>query len=76
MTKKIKRLYRSEKDKVLGGVCGGIAEHFEVDPVLTRVIAVLLFFMSGFGFLAYFVLWIIIPKKSDIIKTKNKKNKK
>lgn len=73
MTKKIKRLYRSEKDRMIGGVCGGIAEYFEVDPVLIRVIAVVLLFMSGFGLLAYLVLWVIVPTKSEVVRPRKKK---
>lgn len=73
MAKKIKRLYRSEKDKMIGGVCGGIAKYFGVDPVLIRVIAIILFFMSGFGFLAYIIMWIIMPlEKSKVIRRKSK----
>ena len=58
-----KRVYRSTTNKVVGGVCGGLGEYFEVDPVLVRVITVLLFFATGFGILAYIIAWIIIPKR-------------
>ena len=74
MAKQIKRLYRSEKNRVIGGVCGGIAEYFNLDPVLIRVIAIILFFMGG-GFLAYIILWIVVPLRSDVI-TKPKKKKR
>lgn len=57
-----RQLFRSESNKVIGGVCGGLGDYFDVDPTLVRIIAVLLFFASGFGFLAYIVGWIIIPK--------------
>lgn len=63
----MKRLYRIERNKVFGGVCGGLAEYFEVDPVLVRVLFVVLFFGWGLSFLAYIILWIVTPKKSDII---------
>lgn len=76
MTKNIKRLYRSEKDRMIGGVCGGIAKYFDLDPVLIRVIAVVLLFISGAGLLAYLILWIIIPLKLDIVKVKKVKKKK
>lgn len=76
MAKKIKRLYRSEKDRLVGGICAGIAEYFNVDPVLIRVIAVLLIFLKGFGLLAYLILWIIMPTKSDVLKPKKSKKKK
>ena len=60
-----KRLYRSSLDKQLGGVCGGIAEYFELDPSLVRIGAVLLLFVAGTGFLAYLVAWLVIPLDSD-----------
>jgi len=63
MPKKIKRLYRSRKDKVLGGVCGGIAEYFEIDPVLVRLLCVLVALLGGAGVIAYIIAWIIIPKR-------------
>jgi len=54
MPKPIKRLYRSEKDKVLGGVCAGIADYFEIDLVIVRVLWVILtLFSMGAGLLAY-----------------------
>ncbi|HBP65388.1 MAG TPA: PspC domain-containing protein [Desulfosporosinus sp.] len=56
-----KRLYRSSLDKQLGGVCGGIAEYFELDPSLVRIGAILLLLVAGTGFLAYLVAWFIVP---------------
>ena len=58
-----KRLFRSKKDKIIGGLCGGIANYFKIDPVIVRLIAVILFFVSGWGFLAYLIGWIIVPKE-------------
>lgn len=58
-----KRLYRSRTDKVLGGVCGGFAEYFDVDPTLIRLFWVLLIFVNGVGILAYIIAWIIMPQK-------------
>lgn len=58
-----KRLYRSRTDKVIGGVCGGLGEYFNVDPTFIRIIAVLLVFAKGVGFLAYLIAWIIIPRE-------------
>lgn len=58
-----KRLYRSTKDRMIAGVCGGIAEYFNIDPTIVRVIAVLLLLPGGFpGLVPYLVLWIIVPK--------------
>lgn len=59
----MKRLYKSRTDKKIDGVCAGIAEYFEVDPVLVRVLAVLLLFMGGVAFLAYIIGMIVIPRK-------------
>ena len=62
--KQIKRLYRSKSDKVLGGVCAGIANYFEVDPVLVRLIWVILTLASmGLGVIAYIIAWIIVPEE-------------
>ena len=51
----MKRLYKSRRNKVIDGVCGGVAEYFDVDPVLIRIIFVLFFFFGGSGLLAYIV---------------------
>jgi len=58
----VKRLYKSRKNKVIDGVCGGIAEYFDVDPVLVRIIFVLFFFFGGSAFIAYIVGMIIMPR--------------
>ena len=55
------RLYRSSADRMLGGVCGGLAHYFDVDPVLIRLLFVVTAFISGAGILAYIVLWIVVP---------------
>jgi phage shock protein PspC (stress-responsive transcriptional regulator) len=57
-----KRLYRDPDDFVLGGVCSGIAAYFNVDPVIVRIIAILLVFLAGTSFWVYIILWIIIPE--------------
>ena len=62
-----KRLYKIEDDKKLCGVCGGIAEYFDVDPTLIRLLWVLLILCAGTGILAYFVAAIIMPNKSEVI---------
>ncbi len=57
-----KRLYRSRKEKVIAGVCGGLAEYFKIDPVIVRVIFVILLLPGGFpGFIPYVVMWAIVP---------------
>ena len=57
-----KRLYRSTNDVMICGVCGVIAEYFDIDPTIVRLIAVLLIFGWGSGLLAYFIAAIIVPK--------------
>ena len=60
-----KRLYRSSLDKQLGGVCGGVAEYYELDPSIVRIGAILLLLVAGTGFLAYLVAWLVIPMDID-----------
>jgi phage shock protein C len=69
-----KKLYKSESDRKIDGVCAGIAEYFDSDPTLVRVAFVLLTVVTGLfpGILGYIVLSIIIPKKSEV----NKNGKK
>lgn len=55
-----KKLYLSQTDKKIGGVCGGIGEYLDVDPTIIRIIWALLIF-SGVGLLAYFIAWLVIP---------------
>ncbi|MDP1620923.1 MAG: PspC domain-containing protein [Bacteroidales bacterium] len=56
-----KRLFRSQTDRVLGGVCGGLGKFFTIDPVLIRVLWAVSFLVGGIGLLAYIIAWIIIP---------------
>lgn len=63
-----KRLYRSSKDKILGGVCAGIAEYFNIDPVIIRVVFVLIFLAEGVGLMIYVILWIIVPEQKSLDK--------
>jgi phage shock protein PspC (stress-responsive transcriptional regulator) len=60
-----KRLTRSETDRKIAGVCGGLAEYFDLDPTLVRVGAVVAALM-GWGVLAYIVIWIVVPKASSV----------
>lgn len=57
---------RSEKNKILGGVCGGIGEYFNIDPSIIRLIFILLAVFGGSGFFIYVILWMILPPKSQI----------
>ena len=62
-----KRLYKIEDGKKLCGVCGGIAEYFDIDPTLVRLLWVFLILCAGTGILAYFVAAIIMPSKSEVM---------
>lgn len=62
-----KRLYKIEEGKKLCGVCGGIAEYFDVDPTLIRLLWVILVLCVGTGILAYIVAALIMPNKSEVI---------
>ncbi len=57
----MKKLYRSRKDNKIAGICGGIAEYFNVDSNIIRLLAVLTIFFGGGGIIAYIIAWIIIP---------------
>lgn len=57
-----KKLYKSNQNKILDGVCGGIAEYFGIDPTVVRLIWALFSLMGGCGILAYIIAAIIIPR--------------
>jgi phage shock protein PspC (stress-responsive transcriptional regulator) len=59
-----KKLYRSGIQRKIAGVAGGLAEHFNIDPVIVRIAFVLAVFAGGGGLIAYIVLWIVIPEQS------------
>lgn len=58
-----KRLFRSTKERMIGGVCGGLAEYFNIDPTIVRLAWAFISLASvGFGVVAYFIAWIIVPE--------------
>lgn len=61
----MKRLFRSRENKIIGGVCGGLGEYLDVDPVLIRLIWGALFFLGGVGLFGYIIAWLIIPLRYD-----------
>jgi len=58
-----KKLYRSIVDSRIAGVCGGLAEYFDIDPTIVRLAAVILTLAGGSGILAYIIFWIVVPKR-------------
>ena len=61
-----KKLYRSRKNSMIAGVCGGLGEYLNVDPTIMRLVAVLLVFADGIGLIAYIIAWIIIPRNPEL----------
>lgn len=59
------KLYRSEKDRVVGGVCAGLGDFFQVDPTIIRLIFVLITIFGGGGVILYIILWLIIPSEGS-----------
>ena len=62
-----KKLYRSEKNRMIVGVCGGLAEYFDVDPVVVRLLWVVFTFFIGSGILLYILACIIMPNEKDVV---------
>ncbi len=58
-----KKLYRSRVDCKIGGVCAGLAEYFNIDATIVRIIAILLIFADGVGFIGYLIAWIVVPRR-------------
>ena len=62
-SKSCKRLYRSTKDKMIAGVCGGLADYFGIDSTWMRLIFLVLLLLGGSAFLVYLVMLIVVPKR-------------
>lgn len=63
MAEEIKKFYRSRTDRVLFGVCGGLGKYFNIDPILFRLLFVLLFLMHGAGLIVYVLMVVITPEE-------------
>jgi phage shock protein C len=59
-----KRLYRS-KEKMVAGVCSGLADYFNIDPTIMRILFVVIAFAGGASLLAYLIMWIIVPEEKS-----------
>jgi phage shock protein PspC (stress-responsive transcriptional regulator) len=71
-----KKLYRSTDDYMIAGVCGGIAEYFEIDSVLIRIIFIVLSLAGGSGLIIYILMLLLLPAKGETIKIKSNEIKK
>jgi phage shock protein PspC (stress-responsive transcriptional regulator) len=63
-----RRLFRSSNNKVIGGVCGGLGEYFDIDPNVIRLISVLLVFFGGLSLWVYIIMWIVLPQSYNYVK--------
>jgi phage shock protein C len=63
MGEEVKRLYRSREDRMLGGVCGGLAKYLAVDPTLIRILFIVFAFAGGPGLLAYIIMLFVVPEE-------------
>lgn len=69
------KLFRSRKSRILGGVAGGLAEYFKIDPVITRILFIAFTLTNGIGVVIYIILWIIIPDEPmEVLINEVKKN--
>jgi phage shock protein C len=64
-----KQLYRSQKQRMVAGVCGGIAEYLNVDPTVVRLVFVVVTLFAGSGFLVYLLLWLVVPNENSLGKS-------
>ena len=60
----MKRLYRSRLDRKIAGICGGLGDHLDLDPVFIRLVFLLSIPFGGLGALAYLVMWIMVPEQN------------
>ena len=60
------KLYRSQTDRMLGGVCGGLSKYLRVDLTIVRLFFVVLTLLGGFGPLVYFIMWIVVPLEGHV----------
>lgn len=70
-----KKLTRVRENKLLGGVCTGLGKYLEVDPVVFRIVFLILFFIAGGGLILYLIMWIIIPDEQNMLPPNNYQNK-
>ena len=63
----MKKFYLSDTDKKIGGVCGGIAQYFDIDPIIVRIIWFIAAFFYGIGLIPYLPFWILVPRENNVI---------
>jgi phage shock protein PspC (stress-responsive transcriptional regulator) len=65
MTENVRRLYRSRTQRMIGGVCGGLGEYFDIDPTIVRLLFVVTALAGGPGLLAYIIMLIVVPSQPE-----------
>jgi len=60
------RLYRSRQDRILGGVCGGLAKYLQIDTILIRLFFIVFSLVGGIGPIVYLILWVLVPSEEEI----------
>jgi phage shock protein C len=67
MSNDVKRLYRSKKERMVAGICGGLGEYFRIDPTIMRLIFIVLWFLTGFipMLVIYVIMWLLVPQAPD-----------
>lgn len=60
-----KKLYRSRNNRLIAGICGGLADYFNIDPIIVRLITLILVLSFGSGLIAYIIAWIVVPEEPD-----------
>jgi phage shock protein C len=64
-----KKLYLSRNNRMIAGICGGLAEYLDIDPIIIRLITLILVLSLGAGLIAYIIAWIVVPKEPDTVST-------
>ena len=62
-----RKLYRSQNDRMIGGVCGGLGKYLHLDTTLVRLVFILLFFLGFHGLLVYLIMWVIVPAEPQLV---------
>lgn len=71
MKKNGQRLYRSRKERLIGGVCGGLADYFSIDPTWVRLIFLICLLLGGSALIVYLIMWLIVPLEPEPTITKH-----
>lgn len=71
-----KKLYRSRNEKMLGGVCGGLAEYFGIDPTWVRLIFIFFSLLAGFALILYLIMWVVVPLRPALDNSSNNSDSK